>query len=478
MLFTSLEFLFIFLPTTIVGYYLLPRALRNTWLLLASLAFYAWGEPKFVLVMMASIALNYFFALGISAVGAGRRASRWILAVATIANLSLIFLYKYANFATSVARQAFPSWQGVIPQTSFLLPIGISFFTFQAISYVVDVYRGVPAQRNPLNIALYIAMFPQLVAGPIVRYDTVARQLVCRRETLSLFSSGVSRFLVGFAKKMLLANVFAVTADKYFAPAQHGIGLDCCGAWLGAICYTFQIFFDFSGYSDMAIGLGRMFGFEFLENFNYPYISRTITEFWRRWHMSLGSWFRDYLYFPMGGSRVPGKRRLVFNLAVVWFATGVWHGANWTFILWGSLYGVLIIIEKLTDWPKRIMSSRLLQLCGWLATMLFVVLGWVLFRAPDLASAGRYLAAMFGFGPRGFLIDGTLFEFGEIAVTLLAGIAASVPWVPALKSALDGRPVVSGALRIVGDVTLVALFFVGVSQLAMNAHNPFIYFNF
>ena len=475
MLFTSLEFLLLFLPLVLAGYYVLRRELRNAWLLAASLVFYAYGEPKFVLAMVASIALNYLFALGISAVGPGRRASRWMLLAAILANLSLIFVYKYANFATSVARELFPSWRGAIPQTSFILPIGISFFTFQAISYVVDVYRGVPAQKNPVNIALYIAMFPQLIAGPIVRYDTVARQLVSRRETLPLFTSGVGRFLVGFAKKMLLANLFAVAADKYFA---DGAELDCCGAWLGAVCYTFQIFFDFSGYSDMAIGLGRMFGFEFLENFNYPYVSRSITEFWRRWHMSLGSWFRDYLYFPMGGSRVGSRARLVFNLAVVWFATGVWHGANWTFILWGSLYGVLIIVEKLADWPKRLMASRRLQALGWFATMFFVVLGWVLFRAPDLTSAGRYLAAMFGFGATEFVGGETVFEFGEMAVLLAVGAAASVPWIPWLRARLAAMPRALGLLEIAGRIALVALFFVGISYLAMNSHNPFIYFNF
>jgi len=474
MLFTSLEFLFLFLPAVLVGYYVLRRELRNAWLLVASLAFYAYGEPRFVLVMVASILVNYILALIVSAC---RRTSarKSALAVAILLNLALIFVYKYANFVTSVARSLFPGWQGVIPQTSFVLPIGISFFTFQAMSYVVDVYRGVPAQKNPVNIALYIAMFPQLIAGPIVRYDTVAGQLASRHESLDKFSSGVSRFLAGFAKKMLLANLFAATADKYF----DATGLSVCGAWLGAVCYTFQIFFDFSGYSDMAIGLGRMFGFEFLENFNYPYVSRSVTEFWRRWHMSLGSWFRDYLYFPLGGSRVATKIRLVFNLSVVWLATGIWHGANWTFILWGAMYGVLIIAEKMTNWPKRIEGRRVLGIAGWAATMLFVVLGWVLFRATSLESAGRYLAAMFGFGATGLMDDPTRFQLGESAVILLAGVAASVPWLPWLGSQISAKsPRVLCALELVGNVALVALFFVGVSYLAMNAHNPFIYFNF
>ena len=473
MVFSSLEFLLLFLPAVLVGYYAIRSELRNAWLLVASIAFYAYGEPKFVLVMMASILFNYLAALAVSAC---RRPAlrKSALAVAILANVALIFVYKYANFATSVVRSLFPDWQGVIPQTSFLLPIGISFFTFQAISYVVDVYRGAAAQRNPVNIALYIAMFPQLIAGPIVRYETVAEQLVSRRETLGKFSGGVGRFLVGFAKKTLLANLFAATADKYFAAE----GMSVCGAWLGAVAYTFQIYFDFSGYSDMAIGLGLMFGFEFLENFNYPYISRSVTEFWRRWHMSLGSWFRDYVYFPLGGSRVSSSARLVFNLSVVWLATGVWHGANWTFILWGSLYGVLIIAEKLTNWPKCVEGSRVLGIVGWVATMFFVILGWVLFRATSLTAAGSFLATMFGFGAEGFLDDATYFEFGETAVLLMTGAAASVPWVPWLRTKLEAHPLVLGALEVGGRIGLLALFFVGVSYLAMNAHNPFIYFNF
>lgn len=472
MLFTSLEFLFLFLPVTLAVYFVLRKELRNAWLLAASLFFYAWGEPKFVFVMLVSIACNYILALAIEFLPP--KDKKWFLALAIVANLSLIFVYKYANFVTGTVRALFPSWQGVIPQTSILLPIGISFFTFQAMSYVIDVYRGVPAQKNPVNIALYIALFPQLIAGPIVRYDTVAQQLVNRTHTLDKFGDGVYRFLLGFNKKMLLANVCAVTADKCFAANSLSVG----GAWIGAFAYTFQIFFDFSGYSDMAIGLGKMFGFEFLENFNYPYISRSITEFWRRWHMSLGSWFRDYLYFPLGGSRVATRRRLIFNLVVVWFATGLWHGANWTFMLWGSLYGMLIIIEKLVDIPKKIDGNRMFGIVGWATTMFFVVLGWVLFRAETLSLAGRYLAAMFGFGVSGFLSDKAYFEWGEAAVVLVVAATASVPWVAWARPRLVARGIPVALLSGVGRLIQVLLFVVSVSYLAMNAHNPFIYFNF
>lgn len=472
MLFTSLEFVFLFLPITLLGYYLLCRSARNLWLLIASIVFYAWGEPKFVLVMLASIIFNYFAALFISFL-TGKNKKR-VLITAIILNLILIFVYKYANFVTSVTRSIFPSWQGIIPQTSFILPIGISFFTFQSISYIIDVYRGVKVQKNLINMALYIAMFPQLIAGPIVRYETVAQQISYRKESLSLFASGVERFLIGFAKKMLLANVFASTADKYFGTSE----LSICGAWLGAVCYTFQIFFDFSGYSDMAIGLGRMFGFEFLENFNYPYISRSVTEFWRRWHMSLGSWFRDYLYFPLGGSRVSTKTRLVFNLSIVWFATGVWHGANWTFILWGVLYGILIILEKLFDLPRHIDKNRASGIVGWFFTMFFVIIGWVLFRSDTIGYAWQYLSSMIGIASNCFIDDKTYFELGEIYLVLIAGIVASIPWISFVKEKLSKYSLLLEALQIVGLCFLCLFFLVGISYLAMNAHNPFIYFNF
>ena len=379
-----------------------------------------------------------------------------------VANLSVIGIYKYLNFVTATLREWFPFVQGVVPQTSFLLPIGISFFTFQALSYVVDVSRGVKAQRNPLLLALYIALFPQLIAGPIVRYTTVAGQIVSRKTSWDQFTKGVFRFVVGFNKKMLLANVMAEVADKAFAAPEPSVAF----AWFGAVCYTLQIYFDFSGYSDMAIGLGRMFGFEFLENFNYPYISKTVTEFWRRWHMSLGTWFRDYVYFPLGGSRV-GKGRLVFNLAVVWFLTGLWHGANWTFILWGSLYGVLIAFEKLSGWVGKVDASKPLRIAYQPFTMLMVILGWVLFRSETIASAGEYLAAMFGAAP---LADGNfVFWSREVVVPFSCAVVGSMPWWTRLK-----HP----SCAALGLMLQFVLFVVSVSCLVMNAHNPFIYFNF
>ena len=466
MLFCSLEFLFIFLPLVLAGYYLLPFRwnLKNYWLLSASLAFYAWGEPKFVFVMLASIAFNYVAALAVERLRMCARttAAKGVLACAVVGNLVLIGVWKYANFVTATLRDCFPSWQGAVPQTSFLLPIGISFFTFQALSYVIDVHRGVVAQRNPLLLALYIALFPQLIAGPIVRYTTVCDQITGRRTTWDQFTRGVVRFIVGFNKKMLLANVMAEVADRAFAASAPS----CAFAWFGAICYTLQIYFDFSGYSDMAIGLGRMFGFEFLENFNYPYISKTVTEFWRRWHMSLGTWFRDYVYFPLGGSRV-GKGRLIFNLAVVWFLTGLWHGANWTFILWGVLYGVLISFEKLSGWVEQVGASKPLRIAYQPFALLMVVLGWVLFRSETIASAGAYLAAMLGATS---LVDGNfVFWSREVIVPFTCAVAGSMPWWRSLS-----HPV----LRMAALVLQLILFVISVSCLVMNAHNPFIYFNF
>lgn len=477
MLFTSLEFLLLFLPVTLAVYYVLPFrwGLKNTWLLAASLAFYAWGEPWFVFVMLGSMAFNYAVALAMDAIRSRRRWMKALFWMAVLGNLSVIGLWKYANFFTSVLREWIPLWKGFIPQTSFVLPIGISFFTFQAMSYVADVCRGtVKAQRNPLSLALYISLFPQLIAGPIVRYATVCGEINARRATLDDFASGVWRFLCGFSKKMLLANTLAEVADKAFAMSAPGAAM----AWLGALCYSFQIFFDFSGYSDMAIGLGRMFGFHFEENFNYPYVSKSVTEFWRRWHISLGTWFRDYVYFPLGGSRV-GKRRLLLNLAVVWSLTGLWHGANWTFLLWGGLYGVLIMLEKCCDIPKRVESSWLWKTLWRPLTLLAVLFGWVLFRSSDVSQAAGFVKSMFGCGPMAANPDAAGFWLGEIKTVLLAAMLLSTPAVPAFKAKLAARSPKALYIYVsLEALVLLALFAVSMSCLAMNVHNPFIYFNF
>ena len=475
MLFSSMEFLLFFFPCTLGVYFLLPKQLRNAWLLLTSLFFYAWGEPRFLLVMLLSIFVNYVLALRMAEFPQKSLPRRLLLTLDVLFNLGILFVFKYMNFVTGVLHTAFPVTKGWFEQTNFVLPIGISFFTFQAMSYVIDVYRGIPAQKSIGRLGLYISLFPQLIAGPIVRYTTIMDQLEERSTTLQQFSDGLLRFLRGFNKKVLLANIAAEVADTAFAAGSLSVGM----AWLGALAYALQIFFDFSGYSDMAIGLGRIFGFDFLENFDYPYISKTVTEFWRRWHISLGSWFRDYVYFPLGGSRVRHKTRLVFNLFVVWLATGVWHGASWNFILWGVLYGVLITVEKLTDLPKRLPRHRVLS-AGYMAlTLLAVLLGWVLFRAADLSSAARYLGAMFGAGQAPLADSQLLFYLSEYGVILTAGILCSTPLFKHIREGISVRlPSVQGVCECAAYGIQILLFIVSISCLAMNAHNPFIYFNF
>ncbi|MBQ8546343.1 MAG: MBOAT family protein [Clostridia bacterium] len=475
MLFTSLEFLFMFFPITLGINYLLPQKARNYWLLLVSLIFYAWGEPAFVVVMLISILFNYFMAIRVAETKRGDRHSKIMLAIAVVGNLGLLFVYKYMNFATGTLHSIFPFTQELFEQTKYVLPIGISFFTFQSMSYVIDVYRGTPVQKNPFYVGLYVSLFPQLIAGPIVRYTTVEEEIKHRVVTTDMFTKGMYRFMKGFNKKVLLANVLAQVADVSFESTELTVSL----AWLGIICYALQIFFDFAGYSEMAIGIGLMLGFNFLENFNYPYISKTITEFWRRWHMSLGTWFRDYLYFPLGGSRVKSKWRLVFNLAVVWLATGIWHGASWNFILWGVLYGVLLIFEKLTKLPEKVEKYIGLRIPYQVFTMLMVLLGWVLFRAIDLPSALEYMKAMFGFAPGGFINDTAIMHLTDYAITLIAGIICSTPLIGFVANKIKARVTWTGnVFHFGGYLVQAVLFIVSVSFIVMNAHNPFIYFNF
>lgn len=483
MLFTSLEFLFVFFPVVLIVNFLLPTKARNYWLLFTSLFFYAWGEPKFVVFMLISIATNYLMALLISKFPYDSDKNLpcrnlWIrrifMAITLVFNLGILFIYKYMNFATATIRAWFPSLQDSVIQTSFILPIGISFFTFQALSYVVDVYRDVPVQKNPAYVGLYISLFPQLIAGPIVRYTTVAEEIKHRTVTYDSFSKGMLRFLYGFNKKMLLANILAQVADKAFDLGELSVTM----AWLGIICYTLQIFFDFAGYSEMAIGLGLMFGFRFLENFDYPYISKTITEFWRRWHISLGTWFRDYLYFPLGGSRVKSKFRLVFNLFVVWFATGVWHGASWNFILWGVLYGVIITVEKLLSLPSLSENKAQFRIPYQVFTLLMVMLGWVLFRSESLPSAVNYIKAMFGLNSNTLIDSNAIFYFKEYIIVLLAGILCATPLFKWIKKCLCKTTHGETLSLTVSFIVQIAFFIVCISFLVMNAHNPFIYFNF
>ena len=462
MIFVSPVFLFLFLPCVLLVNFLLRwnRKLQNLFLLLSSLFFYLWGEPRFSLMLMLSIAVNWLIALGLERAWYAPAVRKALLAVALLFNIGLLFLYKYWDFFASTLNALLALR---LPLRRRALPIGISFFTFQALSYVIDVYRAVgngqsAAQKNPLNVGLYISFFPQLVAGPIVRYETVAQEIRLRRENAEDFQSGVLRFMTGFSKKVLLANTMAVIADRAFAASP---GLTGSLAWLGAFSYTMQIYYDFSGYSDMAIGMGRMFGFHFEENFNRPYTALSVTDFWRRWHISLSSWFRDYVYIPLGGNRCSRVRNLL-NLFLVWLLTGIWHGANWTFLVWGLFYFVILMLEKQTGlnaWCRAHPAP------GRVYTFLVVMLAWVLFRADSLADAGAFLAAMFGRGPFWQAYTGVLIR--ENLLPLAA--ASAFAFLPTRR-----KP----AADLLRQVLLLLAFSLSIVYMINGTYNPFIYFNF
>ena len=398
-----------------------------------------------------------------------------ILVLDVTLNLGILVIFKYLNFITVTVHSWLPASRSWFPETSIALPIGISFFTFQALSYVVDVYRGIDAQKNPAYLGLYIALFPQLIAGPIVRYTTVMDQINERHITTDDFKKGIMRFLLGFNKKILLANVLSEVAEMAFASGNNTV----CMAWMGALCYGLQLYFDFDGYSDMAIGLGRMLGFHFLENFNFPYISNNLTEFWRRWHISLTTWFRDYVYFPLGGSRVkPG--RVVLNLFIVWFLTGLWHGANWTYILWGILYGAVTIAERMWRIPKRLAEGpRMILVLYAVLIRVFHFVEWVIFRSASLPAAGTYLKTMFGFSGHAFADAWFLYWLREYAVFITIGILCCTPSFRVIGEKLKlGRMNQGEWESEVGCVIQFVLFLISFSCLVMQANNPFIYFNF
>ena len=492
MVFSSAVFLFAFLPLTLGGYYLLPGKFRNGFLTLASLLFYAWGEPKFVFIMILSILMNYMFGLLV----AKREVAAWqrrILTLMVVCNLSLFFVFKYLNFTIENLNYLFG---GRIPQTHIRLPIGISFFTFQAMSYVFDVaYGRGEVQKNPMDVALYVSLFPQLIAGPIVRYQTVAEEIQNRRETLADFAKGTRRFVVGLAKKMILSNSIGLLADQAFNAADPS-GFSVGMAWLGALAYAFQIYFDFGGYSDMAIGLGLLLGFHFEENFNYPYISRTVSEFWNRWHISLSSWFRDYLFYPVSRKAQPlGKKakarwgkaagRLVpsvIALAVVWLSTGIWHGASWCYILWGVYYGVLLISSMLFQpvlkkWSKKLkINSQSPWFIAFqiLRTMVLVLLGYVLFRSTTLSRAISYFGAMFGLTGNAVMNAAVLDELKNHASALILCGIASTP-VLGLLQRKAGR---IGSSETLKNAACLILLILSAAYIVSSSYNPFIYFAF
>ena len=481
MVFSSPIFLFLFLPLVLAFYFAVPKRAKNGVLLGASLLFYAWGETFFVGVMLISIAANYLCGMAIDK-NRHTPAARRFLGVGIAANLGLLASFKYANFLVDNLNAGLAGL-GMTPVAldPVHLPIGISFFTFQAMSYVVDVYRDdAPVRRNPFHVALYIALFPQLIAGPIVRYRQVAEQIVSRVTSLDDFAYGVRRFVIGLGKKVLIANPLGACADQVFAipPGDLTTGL----AWLGIACYTLQIYFDFSGYSDMAIGLGRMFGFRFLENFNYPYVSRSIREFWRRWHISLSTWFRDYLYIPLGGNKKGGVRTHV-NLLLVFFLCGLWHGASWNFVIWGMLHGLFLITERGAF--GRLLARTWAPLQH-LYVLLVVMVAWVFFRVEALPDALTYTAAMAGFGHgAGTVYHAALYINNEVLACLLAGMIGATPLVSWLgrwhARRLEATPAGSAGILAVEGATFCALLLIliaSAASLAAGTYNPFIYFRF
>lgn len=461
MLFSSNVFLYAFLPSVLLIYYICPRVMRNPVLLLWSLVFYGWGEPVYLFLMIGTIALNYIFGYLIHAQQAKGNRGKQYLVIGVILNLLILGFFKYAGFFVDQLKAILPFMEEVkSPEIS--LPIGISFYVFQSMSYIIDVYRNdAPVQKNVLTFGTYVTLFPQLIAGPIVRYSDVALQMDHRRESVSQFASGVQLFIIGLGKKVLLANPMGNLWE--LMQLQGGTA----AAWVGIIAYSLQIYFDFSGYSDMARGLGRMFGFEFLENFNYPYISSTITEFWRRWHISLSTWFKEYVYIPLGGNR-KGLRRQIINLLIVWGLTGFWHGASWNFLLWGLYYAVLLIMEKLflLKWLKK-----LPKVVGHVYSLLAILIGWTLFFFEDMSKLGGFIGKLFV--PSATDVHGKNLILGFLPILLVSLIAAT----PLLKT-VARKWENNTAVRYVKLGLCAVVFLLCISALAAGSYNPFIYFRF
>jgi len=463
MVFSSLIFLFVFLPAVLLVYYSSPRKIKNLALFLASLVFYAWGEPVYIVLMLISTVADYGFGLLLDRPGLGRTTRKWIVASSIAVNLGLLSYFKYADFLIGNVNSLLGT---EIPMTELALPIGISFYTFQSMSYIVDVYRGtVKAQRNWLDFATFVALFPQLVAGPIVQYKSVAEQLRERRMSVEKFAEGVRRFIVGLAKKVLLANNIGLLWDS--VSGMDAGSLPVLTAWLGIVAFAFQIYFDFSGYSDMAIGLGLMFGFRFNENFNHPYAAQSMTDFWRRWHISLGSWFRDYVYIPLGGNR-NGLPKQLRNILIVWALTGIWHGASWNFLLWGLYFGVILIFEK---WIGLRLLERAPRWIRHAYALLLILVGWVLFAFDKLPDIGAYLKAMAGAAGQPLWDNATLYYGYTNGILLFVLAIACLPIHRRTANADGGRALLNVAW-------LGILFVLSVSYLVDATYNPFLYFRF
>ena len=466
MVFSGIEFLYYFLPAVMLIYFLAPKRLKNLMLFVSGLGFYAWGEPVYVIVMVISTAVDYTAGILMSKTEDERK-RRACLISSVVINLGLLFTFKYSSFAVDTFNGIFRT---AIPSPNLPLPIGISFFTFQSMSYTIDLYRRkITVQRSFINFAAYVTCFPQIVAGPIVKYQDIAAELDDRRVSISDMSDGVSVFIVGLAKKVLLAKNIGIFWSR--VKEMDYSTLPALTAWLGIIAFTFQIYFDFSGYSDMAIGLGRMLGFTYPKNFDLPYLSKSVSQFWRRWHITLGSWFRDYVYIPLGGSRA-GKWKTVRNLAIVWLLTGLWHGASMNFMLWGAWFGLLIIAEHM---GMARLLERLPAVFSWLYTMLAVVLGWVLFDTDSISSALRFIGAMFGAGGS-FATGASWSLIGQAAISLALCIFFSSGATKNYIKRIGGQD--SKVILVLKPVITAALLIASTAYLVNSTYNPFLYFNF
>ena len=467
MLFSSVTFIFYFLPITFILYYMVPNKAKNYILLLVSMIFYAWGGLLYFPLLIVSIMMNYIFGLNIEKYKDNKQKSKIVLICSIIFNILFLGVFKYSNFIVDNINIFFNTSFNI---PTIELPIGISFYTFQAMSYVIDVYRkDGKVQKNIFYLALYISMFPQLVAGPIVRYETVDKQIEKRSYSFDKFNLGLERVVKGLFKKVIISNTIGELASIiYGLPYAE---MTVATAWIGAIAYTFQIYFDFSGYSDMAIGLGKMLGFDFLENFNYPYISMSVSEFWRRWHISLGSWFKDYVYIPLGGSR-NGSVKLYRNLAIVWLITGVWHGASWNFILWGVYFGVFIILER--AFLQNILN-KLPNVIQHIYLMIIVIFGWVLFSQEDIASTIEYIKVMLGLGNYKIINDYTVFYIKEYWIIICIAIVSSIPILQQIKN-LDIK--IRKIIDLTRPIVIILSFTLVTIYLLNSTFNPFIYFNF
>ena len=468
MVFSSLEFMFLYFPVVLLLYFVTPLKWRNVTLFVTSLIFYGWGEPMYVFLMLATITVDYFFGWMVGKYReSNRKRARAYMIAAIVINLAILGFFKYANLVVDTIT----ALTGVtLTHIDVPLPVGISFYTFQALSYVIDVYRmDANAQRNYTAFGTYVTLFPQLIAGPIVRYQDVDDQLRSRTHSMERFASGVRTLAAGMGKKVLLANA----AGEIWTRISEAPETTVAAAWLGIIMYTFQIYFDFSGYSDMAIGLGKMMGFSFRENFYYPYMANSVTDFWRRWHISLSTWFREYVYIPLGGNR-RGRGRQIFNLLAVWFLTGLWHGASWNFVAWGLYYFVLLMLEK-TFLLKLL--DKLPKFVGHVYTLITVVFGWLLFVFTDFAAGMRYLATMFGGGSAtGFIDAGGVFDWTSSLILLVILVIASTPyprkWLYRLWEKYDAP------VRAVTAILCLAVFFIALAYLVNSSYNPFLYYRF